>query len=288
MKKVLITGSNGFIGRNLQEHLGTKYNIFPVSRREADLLDQKQVEQLFRQENIDVVIHSANQGKLGRGRNVDMELKNNLKMFLNMEHCQAYYGKMLLFGSGAEYDKRRDLSLVDEEDFGISIPADGYGLSKYLMSKIITKSDNIYNLRLFGIFGPYENYNYRFISNMICKVLSGVDIVIHQNSLFDYLYIKDFCRIIPWFIEHTPKDKCYNVCTGNRQELVSIAKEILKQANSARGIQVEQDGLNKEYTGSNRRLLKELGTFTFTPMEQAIEEMIDYYKHTPFRLEGDY
>lgn len=289
MKKLLITGAGGFIGRNLTEQLSAEYEILSVSHKTVDLLEQKQVEQLFCKDNIDVVIHSATQGTLGRGKEYeDMLLKNNLRMFLNLERCHSAYGKMFILGSGAEYDKRRELSLVDEETFGKSVPVDDYGLSKYMMSKMILKSDNIYNLRLFGIFGQYENYNYRFISNAICKALLGKDIVIRQNVLFDYLYIKDFCRIVPWFIENAQKQKCYNVCTGKSRDIYSIAKKIVELTGSQSKIILQKEELGKEYSGDNTRMLNEMGSFVFTELESAIEELILYYKNISYELQGDY
>ena len=67
MKKVLITGASGFIGKNLVENLQAQYDIVPVYRKDADLLEEEQVRQLLQKENIDVVIHAATQGTLGRG-----------------------------------------------------------------------------------------------------------------------------------------------------------------------------------------------------------------------------
>ncbi len=289
MKKILVTGANGFIGRNIIEQLGEQYQVLPISREDVDLLDQKQVEQLFYKENIDVVIHSATQGTLGKSREYkEKELKNNLMMFLNLERCKSAFGKLILLGSGAEYGKQRELTLVGEEQFGMVVPSDDYGLSKYMMSRLLEQSANLYNLRLFGIFGQYENYNYRFISNVICKALLERDIVIHQNVLFDYLYIKDFCNILQWFIEHEPKWKYYNVCTGKKTDIISIAKEVLIQTKSKSVLKVEKTGWNNEYTGSNTRMLQEMGTVSFTPMKQAVSEMIEYYKNISFHLEGDY
>ena len=289
MKRILITGVDGFIGKNLVEYLDGMYDILPVSRKEADLLDQKQVERLFQKETIDTVIHSATQSTLGKGREYELTLlKNNLKMFFNLERSHSFYGKLIFLGSGAEYDKRQSLAFVGEEDFDNFVPDDDYGFSKYIMSKMMSNSDKIYNLRLFGIFGPYENYNYRFISNVICKALSGRNIIIHQNVMFDYLYIKDLCKILPWFIENIPCHNCYNVCTGEQHDIVSIAKEIVKQTGSASRIQVEKAGWNKTYSGSNKRLIKEIGSIAFTPLEKAIGELINYYKDVSFCLEGDY
>lgn len=40
MKKILVTGANGFIGRNIIEQLGEQYQVLPISREDVDLLDQ--------------------------------------------------------------------------------------------------------------------------------------------------------------------------------------------------------------------------------------------------------
>lgn len=289
MKRILITGASGFIGRNLVNDLQAQYEIVPVSRQDADLLDAEQVKKLFEKQSIDVVIHSATQGTLGKGIEYEqMLLKNNLLMFLNLERCHESYGKLILLGSGAEYDKRQSLSLVKETSFGLSMPTDSYGLSKFTISRLAEKDPFVYNLRLFGIFGIYENYNYRLISNLICKALKGMDINIHQNVLFDYLYIKDFCKIMPWFIDHTPVYHTYNVCTGIRQDIVSIAKEVLRQTGSQSRLRIETSGWNREYTGDNWRMMNEVGNMEFTSMEEAIRDMISFYRDIPFELEGNY
>ena len=289
MQKILITGGSGFIGRNLAEQLSGTYELKVPRHQDLDLLNEKDVNDYLTNERFDVVIHSANVNV----RHYDFDtsygsLDGNLRMFFNLEKNRHLFGKMLYFGSGAEYDMQNYTPGMKEEYFGTYIPQDPYGFSKYIMSKMMSNSDKIYNLRLFGIFGPYENYNYRFISNVICKALSGRNIIIHQNVMFDYLYIKDLCKILPWFIENIPCHNCYNVCTGEQHDIVSIAKEIVKQTGSASRIQVEKAGWNKTYSGSNKRLIKEIGSIAFTPLEKAIGELINYYKDVSFCLEGDY
>ena len=57
-----------------------------------------------------------------------------------------------------------------ESYFGRHIPTDIYGFSKYVIAKDIESvRRNIYNLRVFGIFGKYEDYKRRVISNNICQ-----------------------------------------------------------------------------------------------------------------------
>ena len=59
-----------------------------------------------------------------------------------------------------------------------AFPNDVYSLSKYTISKLHQSSScsNIYNLRVFGIFGPYEDYQRRLISNNIVRLeLPGLE-----------------------------------------------------------------------------------------------------------------
>ena len=93
--------------------------------------------------------------------------------------------------------------------FDKKIPMDEYGFYKYVCAKYSENSQNIYDLVIFGIYGKYEDYLYRFISNSIIKNLLKMPIVINQNVVFDYLYINDLVKIVGYFISHKPKYKIF-------------------------------------------------------------------------------
>lgn len=60
MKTILLTGGNGFIGRNIRESfLMEKYNILFPSSRELNLSDENSVDDYFKQHTVDIVIHAA-------------------------------------------------------------------------------------------------------------------------------------------------------------------------------------------------------------------------------------
>lgn len=289
MKKMLITGASGFIGKNIRERLSLQYEILAPSRAELDLLDAGAVERYLDNQKLDIVIHAAVQRTLGLSEEHERQvLHNNLVMFCNLERCRDYYDKMIFLGSGAEYDKGTYLPLMKEEYFGHEVPSDDYGLSKYVMTKISESSSNIFNLRLFGVFGPYEDYNYRFISNSICKMLRGKDIVIHRNVRFDYLYIKDFCNILDKFLGIEPQFRNYNVCTGVPVDLLTIAELIQELLDTKNKIIVEKQGMGYEYSGDNSRIMQEIGEYQFMDMKRSIAELIDFYKHNDFELKGNY
>lgn len=280
IKKILLLGGSGFIGRNLNEYLNKKYEIDMPSSKELDLTDEKEVDLYFKDKYYDVVVNCA-VFNYGKHKNLDAKntLENSLKMYFNVEKNNSHYGKMLYTGSGAEYDKRYDIKGVTEEQFGMSIPNDQYGFAKYIINSHIEKSDKNYNLRLFGIYGKYEQWETKFISNVCCKVIKDLPISIRQNVYFDYLYIDDFCRIIEWFINNTPKYKSYNVVSGEKVSLQEIANNIVKIAHKNLPIIVCKEGLAKEYTASNERLLKELNNFEFTDKLEAYSKLYKWYKN---------
>ncbi len=289
MKKILITGTSGFIGRNLSQDLKTEYQVLSPGHQELDLLNAEAVWKYLRKEQPEYVIHSAVQGTLGLPDSYkSMVLKNNLQMFFHLQRANEYYGKMFYFGSGAEYGKDAYVPKMKETYYDTAVPSDDYGLSKYIMAKAVGESENIYDLRLFGVFGQYENYNYRFISNCICKALMRQDIVIHRNIYFDYLYVKDLCNIMRWFLSHEPKQHYYNVCTQNPTDIHSLAQKIVMATGSSSRITIEGEGLGSEYSGDNTRLLDEMGGYTFTDIDTAIKELIQFYRNTPFQLSGNY
>lgn len=277
-KKILITGANGFAGKNLKEYLTNKYMLFTPSHKDLDLLREKEVDNFFMTHNIDVVIHTAVVGGSRKEETQESALSKNLRMFFNILRNKKRFKKIIYFGSGAEYDKRFPIAQVKESDFDKRVPADEYGYVKYLCSKYIENSENIVCLRIFGLFGKYEDYRYRFISNAICRNIFGLPITIRQNVYFDYLYINDFVRIVEYFIEHNTEHKFYNIGTGSRIDLKTIAEKINEISDKKSEILIKNSGLNNEYTCDNSRLTGEIKGFKFTEFDNYMTELYNWYK----------
>lgn len=278
--KVLLLGATGFIGKNLKEAWAERYDLWAPSHQELDLLDATAVERYLREGCFDAVFHTAAANHVthpGEGPHI---LEHNLRMFCNLERCRNLYGKLFCFGSGAEYDMRHYIPQMRETYFGAHIPQDPYGFSKYIMSK--QAAGNIYDLRLFGVFGKYEEWRRRFISNMIYRNLTGQIMEMNQNMYFDYLYIDDLIPILEWFLTHEPRHHHYNVCSGQRFELLALARMVRRETEIPAEITIKQDGWKLEYTGNNDRLRTEMGGLSLTPIRTAIQEMIAYYRQEGF------
>lgn len=279
MKKILITGGSGFIGRNLKELLSKDFKIYAPTSKQLDITNSDKVQTYLKKNKFDTVIHSAvYMVTRNSQKDPSKELRLNLRMFFNLTRCNKYFKRMFYFGSGAEYDMQNYKKKMDENYFDKNVPQDDYGFAKYISAKYIESLKNVYDLRLFGIFGRYEDWEIRFISNAICKVMFDMDITIKQNVYFDYLYVEDLAKILKKLIniKKIPL-KHYNVCTGRSIDLLTIAKKIKKISGKNIKIIVNKPGLKQEYSGNNKRLLDLIGEFKFTPLEKSIEELYTWY-----------
>jgi len=275
MKRVLITGASGFVGRNLKESLSGRYLIFAPSHRELELLDCGQVERYILEHKIDVVIHGAVHVPMFHG--AEKEFFNDMQMFLNLERVSSRLEKLIYFGSGAEFDKRSDIRMVSEDAFGRTIPASEYGLAKYTMNKLARCSDNIYNLRLFGIFGKYELWQIKFLSNLCCKTVFDLPLTVRKECWFDFLSVEDLPGIVTWFIENEPRYHDYNVCHGQEHRLTELAEMVRGISGKDLPIVLLSEGRNLDYSADNSRLRMEIPELRITPMERALRELYHYY-----------
>ena len=276
IKNIFITGANGFIGKNLKEFLSIKYNLLTPNSKELDLTDETKVKAFFENNKVDFVIHCANRGGLRGTADSQDVVTDNLKMFDNL--CENMTNqRMIFFGSGAQYDKTRNLKKIKENDFGKNIPKDYYGYSKYLITKKILQKENIVNLTLFGCYGKYE-LSSRFPSYAINQNLKKEDIVINQNVFFDYLYIDDLCKVVECFINNKPKSKIINVTPTNSIDLVSVSNIINEIGTYKSKIIIKNKNLNYEYTGDNFVLLQEMKNFEFTSYKNGMKKVYRFFK----------
>jgi len=280
--RLLITGGSGFIGRNLAEQLAGTYEVLAPSSGELDLLNEQAVREYLSTHRIDVIVHTATTRSNRRVAAPPDLLDRNCRMFFNLVRNQEQFGKMIHFGSGAEYDRVQLPARVREDYFDIRVPRDPYGFSKYICAKYIERSYRIVNLRLFGVFGAYEDYTVRFISNACCRALKGLPIVLRQDIVFDYLYIKDLVKLTQWFIENNGRHKAYNVCSGRPVALTELARVIARISAQVSGrnpdVSVIAEGLEPEYSGDNSRMLAEIGAYKFWDLEGSIRDLYAWYE----------
>lgn len=269
--KILILGSNGFIGKNLVTYFRQRnHEILAPKRQELDLLDQNATKSYLVKNQPTIVINSA----------VTIQsAETNLAIYFNIASGHEHYDQLINIGSGAEYSSKYYAPLMRESYFGENIPLDTYGISKFSIARDIEKSNNnVLNLRVFGIFGEHEDHSRRFISNNICSTIRNNTITVNKNSKFDYIDILDFSRIVEKFINKNPTHKSYNVCTSMPRELTELASIIDAVSGQSNSLTILNSTIHTEYSGDNHRMITEIGSFDFIPIEQSIARLFDWYR----------
>lgn len=287
---IFITGINGFIGSHLKEYLNNLYSgyvLFTPSSKELDLLNEEAVDNYILSNKIDIIVHLANKG----GDRTLINMKNiteyNLRIFFNIAKHEKNVKKIISFGSGAEYGKHKPIVDVKEKDYLATQPLDEYGFYKSITSKYIERTEKIVQLRIFGVYGEYENYRFKFISNAIVKNLLELPIIINKNVYFDYIYINDLLKMIDWSIHNNTNEKIYNLTSGTKIDLLSLANLVNEISDFKSEIIILNNGLNNEYTSNNERILYEIGNFNFTSHKDAIIKMREYFKYNLKNIDKD-
>lgn len=276
--KVLITGGSGFIGRNLKEQLADEFEILAPTHAELELLDQEAVDSFFDNNGIDVVVHTATKPGHRNAKDPSNLLYENTRMYFNLVNNIDRYNKMILLTSGAVYDMRHYEPRMKEEYFGRHIPVDDTGYSKYICARHAETQKKIVELRPFGVFGKYEDWQIRFISNMICKAIHDLPLTMKQNRKFDYIWVDDLAGIIRYFIKNDAGAGVFNGTPDSSIELKALAGMVVEISGKRLDVIIEKDGSGSEYSGDNSRLKKEISGLKFTMIEEAVKNLYQWYE----------
>ena len=241
--KVLITGGNGYIGKSLYNFFEQKYEVTLLTRKEFDLTNPFETNKWFKDKSFDVLIHTAING--GSRLKIDdyNVMDQNLKMFYNLLNEKNKFKKFINLGSGAETN--------------FDSP---YGISKYIIKKSILEKKDFFNIRIFGLFDENE-LSTRFIKGNLIRYLNREEMIIYENKKMDFFYMKDFIKLIEFFMLNNDPPKEINCSYPESFSLLQIVEFI----NSLDSYKVKINGGNKsndDYVGEYSDLnLKLIGLF---------------------------
>jgi nucleoside-diphosphate-sugar epimerase len=187
--KILITAGLGIIGSYLAKKLTQDgYDVIAPGHAELDVKNKEAVE--YYGKTADFIIHCAAIGGVTFDEQPSV-LYDNLLMFENIASLQK---PTIIFGSGAEFDRRTSILYVKEEDVNNKIPIDNYGLAKNIIAKRVQQLPYITNLRIFNCFSSKEKSN-RFIIKLLSAIKYGQPLNI-VNRIVDFFYIEDLYKVV--------------------------------------------------------------------------------------------
>jgi GDP-L-fucose synthase len=253
--RILITGGNGYIAKNLYNGLKEKYDITLITRKNFDLTDSFETSKYFYDKYFDVVIHCAVSGGSRLKPDTSEDLDNNLKMYYNLLSCKDKFRKCLHFGSGAEIHAQNT----------------PYGLSKHVIRQSLLDKDNFHNLRIFAVFDENE-LDTRFIKSNIKKYINKEPIIIHQNKLMDFFYMKDLVLLVDYCIlNNIPKEiNCIYDKVHTLEKIALLINELDKHKVSITKLDSTE---GKDYYGGIDWL-----HLPFIGLEQGIKEVYNKLK----------
>ena len=256
MKKILITGGNGYIAQSLYRALNHKYDITTITRADFDLRDYKATCDFLTGKYFDIIIHTAVVGGNRLKEEDSTILEDNLDMYYNLIHNKDHFDRFISFGSGAELDW----------------PTTPYGISKRIIAESMLKKDYCLNLRVFAVF-DHNELDRRFIKSNILRYINQEDMVVHENKLMDFFYMRDLVHLVDYHIQQ--KEWLHSVIDCRYVKsytLHEIAQMINKLSKYRVGIDVvNQQG--KPYTGNYIGLLIPL-----VGLEDGIREVYNLLK----------
>jgi UDP-2-acetamido-2,6-beta-L-arabino-hexul-4-ose reductase len=235
MKKILVTGSNGFIGKNLILKLKGIEDISIVhfnSSQNYTFLANKIKE-------VDFIVHLA--GK-NRSKLEDDFNQNNFE--LTKFICD------LLVKEFKENKKRIGFLFSSSTKAFVDTP---YGKSKAKTEEYIIKQKEVYNLpfyiiRLPNVFGKFCKPNYNSVIATFChNIINDIPIKIDQaDPLLNLIHIDDVVKIIINFVNSFFEKETHNtylkIYPVYKKKVSEIAKLIFKFNDCRKTNQIEEVG----------------------------------------------
>lgn len=224
--KILITGANGFIGKNVLDCLtSSEFEIYAVSRQKkesnkvfwhsVDLLDVSQITQLVRSIRPDYLMHLAWDTTPG----LYLENPENLNWVAStLNLCREFYssgGKRALF-AGTCFEQFATTSMLESSQMRDQNTL--YATSKLGLSKILSKFCEDEKLsfawaRIFYLYGMYENER-RVIPYIIKSLLEGKQAICSDSSAKkDYSFASDTARAL-LHILHLSQNGIFDIGSG--------------------------------------------------------------------------
>lgn len=320
--KVLVTGGMGYIGSHtVVELLENNYEVVIVDNLvnskidvldkiekitgkrptfyQYDLCNYQDLETIFKENKIDVVIHFA--GLKAVGESCEKPLlyyQNNLISTMNLLDIMAKYNcKRLVFSSSATvYGKPKSLPI--QEDFPLST-TNPYGSTKLFieyMLKDLYKADPTWSIAILRYFNPIgahqsyllgENPNcipnnlMPYIVKVATKELDHLNIFGNDYDTKDGTGVRDYIHVVDLAKGHikavekvltTNKVDCYNLGTGvgySVLEMVELFKKVNKVDVPYKIVERRSGDISSCYADPTYAL-KELGF----KAEKTLEDMV--------------
>tara|TARA_B100001123_G_C15093231_1_gene940514 strand:+ start:34 stop:891 length:858 start_codon:yes stop_codon:yes gene_type:complete len=229
MSNIVISGSNGFIGKHLVSKLSRnkKYKLIKMDRDLGDISNEKTWKKLPKAK---ILIHLAAETFVPNSWNNFEEFfeTNVLGTFMALEYCKVHKSK-IIFLSSYLYGNADKLPTKENAEIKIQNP---YSLTKKTAEDICEfyskKYDiNVVILRPSNAYGPNQK-NFFLIPDIINKLKRKKVIVDNIHIKRDLLYVSDLVEAIIKSLALKRKFEVLNIGSGESYDIRKIIKTLQK------------------------------------------------------------
>jgi len=292
LKKVLITGADGFLGNHLTNHLiNKKFNVIELSDQVKKKSTMNRIHGDIRSinklpEKISHIIHFAAMADVEYCKNHPKDcLEINVIGTQNMLELVRKNNSKFIFASTSHiFGSPKKLPISEDDDLH---PQSIYAASKACCELICKTYSELYGLdiiilRLFSIYGP-NCPQYSIVNKVISQILQENKIKIgNVHPKRDFLYVDDFVTAIELLMEKNVKGFLkYNIGYGESTSIYDLCNKLIKI--SGKPIQILQDKKlirEKEIPDLKCDISKiqELGWKPNVRLDEGLQKTFDWFK----------
>lgn len=305
MRKAIVTGANGFIGKNLVNDLiQNGVEVIAVSRRcanwdsrpnkaiivECDLSEVSRLPEMIPDRDIDCIFHMAWQGVSNFDTaNYEVQLKNvTAAMELITAANEMKVPTFVLAGSVHEFEAKVEMDsgapVTDMRNMYKTAKLAAHWMGKTLAG---SRGMRFFCPLIINAYGEGEN-SARLINTLVRKVLSGVSPELSDAAqLYDFVHVTDVAHAFYLIGEKGVNGREYTIGSGKAMPLRAFLTKAGDMANAAKGGEPVPLGFGK-YKGTaialppeafdTSSLTEDTGFMPIISFEEGIKRTIDHIK----------
>jgi len=284
-KKILITGGNSLIGKDLVKYFLKNYFVISTFRERKIPLKHSNLKQikfdfdkkLNLNEEIDYLIHLAASTPTNSKVNKKMLLTNKSGI-IKILNNNFNFKSLILISTLSVYGKITKKILNENyKPYKINY----YGKSKIQMENYLKKyakkrSINYLILRLPAVIGNFKCKT-TFMNRVFEKIYNNQDLFYENPNSFtnNIVHTETLSKIIDsFFRNNNPKNKIFNLCSGKKERLRDIIQLIYKKFNSKS--KIKSTTQNNSFLISTKKLIA--NKIKIIDTKKTILKTIKFYK----------
>lgn len=273
--KILISGSDGFLGRHTTRHMQEKgHEVVGINK---DIFEYG-----LPNEKFDVMFHFAAfvGGRKGIDNNFFRVAKNIELDRITFKWAEKHIGKLIYPSSCAAYPKslQTQHGTPMREDMVNGDPYDIYGMTKQV-SEFMLKSVNVRShiIRPFSVYGPGQSIDYPLPAIIERAKRGECSVWGSGTQVRDWVHIDDALRVFD-YLAHRDEPIVLNIGTGRPLTFKEVAQIIFKVIHGDYSLNLKTQTNEPEGAGyryADTTLLNSLNLLPRISFEQGIRTMIN-------------